>query len=143
MSEIHVAASKSLSEWGAEVGVTKQLYHVGIADAGAAEAVAAMNEARFAGVDDWKLIKKADAGALTEEVALGRIGGREKPVDPNYYPRLKGARGIFKVKPENAERHFLVKRALAGEMTKVIKLRPLEIATYLIETAQGPMATDE
>lgn len=143
MSELFVAFSKALSEWGAEVGVTKQLYRVGVADASAADAVAAMNEARFAGVDDWKLIKKATAHELTEDVALGRIGEREKALDPNYYPRLKGAGGIFKVKPENAERHFLVKRALAGEMTKAIKLRPLEIATYLIETAEGPMAAED
>ncbi len=143
MSEIFVAASKALAEWGAEVGVTKQLFHVGITEGGAAEAVAAMNEARLASVDDWKLIKKADAGTLTEDVAFGRIGGREKLVDPNYYPRLKGARGVFKVKPENAERHFLVQRALAGEMIKSIKLRPIEIAIYLIETALGPKATED
>lgn len=138
MSELFVAVSKALAEWGAEVGVTKQLYRVGMADDGAADAIAAMNQARLAGVDDWKLIKRVDAGALGEDVALARIAAREKPLDPTYYPRLKGARGIFKVKPENAERHFLVKRALAGEMTKAIKLRPLEIATYLIETALGP-----
>lgn len=143
MADIFVASSKTLAEWGAEVGVTKQLFYVGIADQVASEAVAAMNAARLAGADDWKLIKKAEAGALTEDVALGRIGAREKSVDPNYYPRLRGARGIFKVKPENAERHFLVQRALAGEMTKSVKIRPLEIATYLIETAQGPAAPED
>ncbi|MGD9538799.1 MAG: hypothetical protein AB7P52_14245 [Alphaproteobacteria bacterium] len=135
MREIYVAASKTIAEWGGEVGLTKQLYWLGIGEEGAAAAVAALNEARTAGADDWKLVKKAAEPALDEAEALDRLSRKEKPVDPDYYPRLKGARGLYKAKLENVERHYLVKQVLADEPSRAVKLKPAEIALYLIEVA--------
>jgi hypothetical protein len=135
MREIYVAASKTIAEWGGEVGLTKHLYWLGIGEEGAAAAIAALNEAHIAGAADWKLVKKAAEPALDEAEALERLGRKEKPVDPDYYPRLKGARGLFKAKLENVERHYLVKQVLADEPSKAVKLRPAEIALYMIELA--------
>ena len=135
MREIYVAASKAIAAGGGEVGLTKQLYWLGIGEEGAAAAVGALNEARIAGADDWKLVKKAAEPALAEVEALERLGRKEKPVDPDYYPRLRGAHGLFKVKLENVERHYLVKQVLADEPSKAVKLKPAEIALYMIEVA--------
>jgi hypothetical protein len=137
MAEIYVATSKALSEWGASVGISKSLFKLGIAEDGAKEAVARLNEDAFAGVTDWKLLKVEDAGGLDEAEALERLGKREPAVDPRYYPRIKGATGIFRVKPKNVENSMLVERAMAGEASLDFKLTPADIAAYLIKNAKG------
>jgi hypothetical protein len=43
-------------------------------------------------------------------------------VDPNYYPKIRDAIGIFKVKIGNVADHLLVKRALAGDEQKLDKV---------------------
>ena len=74
---------------------------------------------------------------MDEAAALERLGGREKAGDPNLYPRLKGERGVFKVKPGNVENHLMVKKALAGDEDIAIKVRPVDIGMYLIANATG------
>ncbi len=135
MTEIFVATSKALTEWGAEVGLTKHLYFVAVAVEGAEAALEALNQQRVAGVDDWKLLKKAPAGGVDQDQAVERLAKKERMVDPGYYPRLKGTRGLFKIRLENVEHSRLVKQALAAEQTKVPKLKPVDIAVYLIENA--------
>ena len=88
------------------------------------------------GARDWPSILLARAGA-NEPTLLERLSGREKMVDPKYYPRIRGALGIYKVKLENVENHILVKQALAGEEPKLGKLKPADIASYLIVNAKG------
>lgn len=132
---IYVASSKSLQEWGASVGVTKHLYKVGVCEAPPAEAVAALNEARHAGAADWKLLKKMKAETADEATILARLASREPVLDGRYYPRLEGAGGICKVKPVNVTNALLVQRALdAGEL-KVDRLKPADIAEYLLRNA--------
>lgn len=135
MPTLYVAASKELGKWGADVGISKHLYKLGIADDAAEEAVAALNKAGCAGQTDWKLLQKQSVEGLTEEAALERVQRREKLVDPNYYPRIRGATGIFRVKPVNVENHILVGQALAGREPKLDKLKPSDIAQYLITVA--------
>jgi len=136
MREIFVAYSKALAEWGDEVGLTKSLFRLGIGEEGAAAALEAWNAERSLGVDDWKLVKKAPADSLEEADAVERVARKEKLVDPNYYPKLKGLRGLFKVKPQNVEHSILVQRAMAGEPEIVPKLKPADIAQYMISHAQ-------
>ena len=137
MATIYVALSKSLNEWGSDVGLSKNLYKVGLAEEGGKEAVEALNADAHAGQTDWMLAKAEDAGDRDEATLLGRLGAKEKMVDPKYYPRIRGALGIFKVKIENVENHILVKQALAGQEPKLGKLKPADIAGYLIVNALG------
>lgn len=134
MAVIYVARSAALTKWASDVGLGKHTYKVGVADD--AEAMKAAVAAGWAGEADWKPVVSQDAGTLTEEEALGRLGRKEKPVDPNYYPRLKGASGIFRVSLTNVQNSLLVARAMASdEPLTDIKVKPRDIADYLIRNA--------
>lgn len=135
MPTIYVAASKELGKWGADVGVSKHVYKLGVTEGSAEEAVAALNQASYAGQSDWKLVKKEEVDSLSEEAAVDRLQRKEKLLDPNYYPRLRGTSGIFRVKPVNVENHILVAQALAGREPK-LQLKPADIAQYLITIAR-------
>lgn len=129
MAFIFVATSKANQEWGADVGLGKNLYKVGIAD----EPETAL--AGFAGQSDWKVLKSEDTD-LSEDDALARLGRKEKPVDPNYYPKLRGAQGLFKVNVAHVENSMLVALALDGKAPpKGFKVKPADIAKYLINNA--------
>lgn len=132
MPDVFVARSQGLSKWGAEVGVTKHLFKIGVAEGTAEAAIKAMNETGCAGANDWKLVAKETVESADEATMIERLGAREKLVDPNLYPRLKGERGIVKVKPTNVENHLMVKKALSGEEDIAIKVSPPVIGAYLI-----------
>lgn len=135
MPVVYVARSQGLQKWGAEVGLTKHLFKVGVSEGKAQDALKALNDSACAGERDWKLIAQETVESADEDSAIQRLGMREKLVDPNLYPRLKGERGVVKVKPENVANHLMVKKALAGEEDIAIKVRPAEIAGYLISNA--------
>jgi hypothetical protein len=135
MTVIYVARSKSLSEWGATVGISKNLFKVGIVAGSAKEGVAALNEAEFAGASDWTLVASAECATPDEAAAIERLARKEAAVDPRYYPRIKGAAGIFRVKPKNVENSLLVEKAMAGEASLDFKLKPADIGNYLIKNA--------
>ncbi len=135
MPTVYVAASKELGKWGADVGISKHLFKLGIADRTGEEAVTALRDAAYAGQTDWKLLMQRSVEDISEEAALERVRRKEKQVDPNYYPRLRGATGIFRVKPVNVENHILVAQALAGREPKLDKLKPADMAQYLITLA--------
>ncbi|HTI87049.1 MAG TPA: hypothetical protein VL966_10635 [Alphaproteobacteria bacterium] len=135
MAVVYVARSTALQKWGAEVGVTKHLFKIGVADSAEA-AVKALNEAGCAGAADWKLVaKEATDADIDEARAVERLAAREKMVDPNLYPRLKGERGVVKVKPANVENHLMVKKALEGHEDIAITITPAVIGAYLIANA--------
>jgi hypothetical protein len=135
MSVLYVATSKNLAGWAADVGLTKHVYKVGVADGSADDAIKVLNDDSFAGESDWRLLKQQDAGALQESDAIERLAKKEKAVDPNYYPKIRGAAGIFKVKIGNVANHLLVKRALAGDEEKIEKVKTADIAAYLMQNA--------
>ena len=137
MPIIYVARSRTLSEWGSSVGISKNLFKVGVHDGTGKEAAAALNEAASAGVTDWTLVKAEDGGSASEAEVLARLERKEAVVDPKYYPRIKGAAGIFRVKPANVENSLLVERTLAGEESRGVKLKPADVARYLIRNGQG------
>jgi hypothetical protein len=148
MSVVFVAISKNLSAWGGDVGLTKSLYAVGAGDETADAAIEAMNMNGYGGQTDWKLLKKQEVDGADEDAMIERLATREKQVDPKLYPKIREARGIFKVKPENVENYLFVKKALASDTElRAVKVVPADIADYLIAKATGwsdpTVGTDE
>ena len=132
MGIIYVATSKAQQEWGADVGLGKHLYKVGVAEDGTPDEALA----GFANQTDWKVLKSEEAPGLTEAQVLERLARKEKLVDPNYYPKLRGATGIVKANLTAIENNMLVNLALDGkEPGKTFKVKPADIAAYLIANA--------
>jgi hypothetical protein len=138
MPTIYVAKSDSLQNWASDVGLTLHVYKLGVTgDGDAAQAIEALNETAHAGRNDWELLAEQPVDAADEAALIGRAARKEALVDPLYYPQIKKAPGIFKVKPANAENHFMVREALEGQQIKRIKLTADQIGTYLIRAATG------
>ena len=134
MPVIFVASSKTLSNWGASVGISKSLYKVGLAD-DAQAAIEAMNAAGVAAADDWKLVKAADAGDMGADDLAERLGAAGIVVDPNYYPKLRRTEGVVRVRPETVENSLLIEKAMANETNLDMKIKPADIADWLIRLA--------
>ena len=92
--------------------------------------------AGWAGETDWKLVRSEDAGDLSQQEVLDRLGRKEKLVEPRLYPKLKGAAGVFRVSAEHVENHIIVSRALAGDSDRLdLRLKPADFAAYLMHNA--------
>jgi hypothetical protein len=137
MSTVFVARSDTLQAWATDVGLTKHVYYLGVAAEDGETAVAAMNACRTGGRDDWKLVKQEAVESVDEAEARQRLACKEMRIDPKYYPQLRGSPGIFKIKTVNVENQLMVQRALAGQIIKTVRLKPTDIAEYLIRTAIG------
>jgi len=132
MGVIYVARSVKFSKWTSDVGLGKHVFKVGVVDGEPKSVI----EKGWASESDWTLVRKREVDDLTEEEALARLARKEKAIDPAYYPRLRGATGIFKVSPEHVENHILLGRVMAGESERVeLKLKPGDFAEYLIQNA--------
>ncbi|HTV44972.1 MAG TPA: hypothetical protein VMF05_06615 [Stellaceae bacterium] len=132
MGFLYVARSASLSRWASDVGLGRHVYKVGVAE-GDPKPLAA---AGWAGETDWTVVRKREVGESGEDELLQRLAGKEKMIDPAIYPKLKGAKGVFRLAPARVENHFLVSRALDGDGGRIeIKLRPGDFAEYLIHNA--------
>jgi hypothetical protein len=132
MATLFVARSAKLCRWASDVGLGKQIYKVGVAD-GDPKALAA---AGWAGESDWTIVRKRPVEGLSEEEALDRLARKERMIDPNLYPKLKGAVGVFRLTPARIENHIIVTRALAGDSDRAsVKLRAGDYADYLIHNA--------
>lgn len=133
MGAIYVARSTKLGKWASDVGLSKHVYKVGCTD----DEVKALVARGWAGEDDWLLVKTVASDDMDEAQLIARIGRREKPIDPRYYPRIRETAGLFKVDPAHVENHILVAKALAGEAERVeLKLKPVDFAGYLIDIAR-------
>lgn len=132
MATIYVARSSKLSKWASDVGLSKHVFKLGCTD----EDPKALATAGWAGETDWQLVKKQAVDGLDEGDAIERVARKEKLIDPKFYPKLRGAVGVFKVMPAHVENHILVSRALAGEAERIeLKLKPADFADYLIGNA--------
>jgi len=134
MSIIYVARSAKLGHWSSDVGLGKHTYKLGIAEDG--QDPKALAEAGWAGETDWKIVRRKEVDALDEAGAFERLGHKEKMIDPNLYPKLKGAVGVFRINAIHVENHIVVSRALAGASELgALKLKPTDFADYLIHNA--------
>ncbi len=134
MAMVYVARSAALTKWASDVGQGKHTYKLGIAADD--DAVKAAVEAGWGGETDWKLVHAQEVEGPTEEEALARLARREKTIDPTYYPRLKGAAGIFRIAPANVQNSLLIAQAMtADEPLTVAKIKPKDIADYMIRNA--------
>ncbi|HKX09798.1 MAG TPA: hypothetical protein VJN67_16480 [Stellaceae bacterium] len=132
MTTIYVARSSKLSKWASDVGLSKHIFKLGCTD----EDPKSLVVAGWASETDWQLVKKQVVDGLTEAEVVERVARKEKLIDPNIYPRIRGAIGLFKVVPAHVENHMLVRRALAGEAERIeFKLKPADFADYLIANA--------
>jgi hypothetical protein len=133
MPSIYVARSVKAGKWASDVGLSKHVYKLGVTS-GDPKAAAA---AGWAGETDWSIVVAEPVEGLEEDEAIERVAAKERMIDPNLYPKLKGARGVFRVNPVKVENHIVVGRALAGESDlKALKLKPADFAAYLIANAK-------
>ncbi|HEV8680766.1 MAG TPA: hypothetical protein VGQ90_15425 [Stellaceae bacterium] len=129
MPVLYVARSAKLGRWASDVGLGKHTYKIGVSD-GDPKALA---DAGWAGEADWKIIRRDEVEGLSEAEAIERLGRKEKIIDPNLYPKLKGAAGVYRVSAQHVENHILVSRALAGSSDRLdLKLKPADFAAYLV-----------
>lgn len=134
MAVIYVARSAVVTEWASDVGLGKNIFKVGVAK-DAAKALAELNAGHCGGTD-WEILAEADAGDLTMEKAAERITRKEKMIDPKLYPRLKGSIGLFRVKQDNVENNLMLKKALDGMQIAALKIKPVDIANYVLNLAK-------
>lgn len=133
MASIFVARSVKTGKWASDVGLGKHIYKLGVTQGDPKQEAAA----GWAGESDWLIVKSEPVEDMDEGAAIDRLVAKERMVDPNFYPKLKGARGVFRLDPTKVENHFIIARALSGESElKVIKLKPTDFAAYLIANAK-------
>ncbi len=130
MAIVYVASSRTQQQWGLDVGIGKNLYKVGWTADDAAEAVAGLCD-----YSDWEILGQAEGEGPEAEV-IARVARKEKLVDPLYYPRLRGATGIFKVAADKLENSLIVAMALDNVTApKGFKVTPEHIVTALLKAA--------
>jgi hypothetical protein len=134
MNTIYVARSARLGQWASDVGLSKHIFKIGCTAEPVKPFVAAAN---WAGETDWTMVKSQPVPEDFDEAqAIERLARKERMIDPNLYPRLKGTPGVFKVLPAHVENSLLVARALSGEEElRAVKPKPADFASYLIQNA--------
>jgi hypothetical protein len=133
MPILYVARSARLGRWASDVGLGKHTYKVGVTE----DDPKALAAAGWAGESDWKIVSREEVEGLGEADALERLARKEPMIDPNLYPKLKGAAGVFRVAATRVENHIIVSRALAGDSDRLdLKLKPADFAAYLAHNAK-------
>src|SRR4249920_1473092 len=93
MPVLYVARSVKLARWASDVGLGKHIYKLGVAE----EDPKILAAAGWAGEADWKIVRKDAVEGLSEAEAQERLAKKERMIDPNIYPKLKGAAGVYRV----------------------------------------------
>jgi hypothetical protein len=133
MPNIYVARSVKAGKWASDVGLGKHVYKLGVTDKDPKQIAVA----GWAGETDWSIVKSEPVEGLDESEAIDRLAGKERMIDPNLYPKLKGARGVFRLNLVKVENHIVVSRALSGESElKALKPKPADFAAYMIANAK-------
>jgi len=133
MPQLYVARSVRTGKWASDVGLGKHVYKVGVTDSDPKELAAT----GWAGESDWSIVKSEEIHGLSEDAMIERLARKDRMIDPNLYPKLKGARGVFRLNLVQVENHIVVSRALAGASDKAeLKLKPADFAAYLIHNAK-------
>ncbi|MBP2294589.1 hypothetical protein [Azospirillum rugosum] len=138
MAVVYVARSAALTKWASDVGQGKHIFKLGVAaDKDAAKAAV---EAGWAGETDWRVVHSQEVAQeiadIEEDQVLERLMRKEKVIDPNYYPKLKGTAGVFRITLTNVQNSLLVAKAMsADEPLTEIKVKPKDIADYMIRNA--------
>jgi hypothetical protein len=132
MPVLYVARSAKVARWASDVGLGKHIYKLGITE----DDPKALAAAGWAGEADWKIVRRDEVEGLSEAEAHERLARKERMIDPNIYPKLKGAAGVFRVSAQHVENHIIVSRALAGTSDRLdLKLKPADFAAYLVHNA--------
>ncbi len=137
MSSVYIAFSPAMQEWGSDVGIGKHLYKAAFTADDPKDAVQELNDAGYAGQKDWELAGAKPAGDLDEAAFPARLKERQKLIDPLYYPKIKGAKDIAKLDQRKVEANFVIKRTMEGRESKVPKLKPADMADFIIESLLG------
>ncbi|MDC0073299.1 hypothetical protein OAK17_00420 [Alphaproteobacteria bacterium] len=135
MFNASILKSKKLQEWGSSVGVTRYLYKVAIFDEKIKGIATILNDENCAGHNDWKLISSRQTDFNNQDQVINNIKGKVEVLDNDYYPKLKGEKGILKINPSKVENSLLLKSALENEnmQLKKIKIGQKEIANYILD----------
>lgn len=137
MPSVYIAMSAAMQEWGADAGISKHLYKVGFTEGTPEEAVKALNEATYGGQTDWALAGAREAATIDEAALMARIADRMKVIDPLYYPKIKGAKDIVRLDQRKVEAHIVIKLTMEGRASKVPKLKPKDMAGFILDAALG------
>lgn len=135
MPYCYVAKSKSLQDWGHSVGISKHLYKVGVTSNDVKNTVSKMNFENFSGRNDWKIIMHDSIEEIEESLIFEKLKKSLNLIDPAYYPQIKEAKGIFKIKLQSVEDSLLLSIALQDEenSNKGIKIGAKQIAKYILD----------
>ena len=134
MPIVYVAMSNVMQEWGADVGVSKRLYKIGLVDGDPQEVVQDLCAENYAGHSDWQLVSSREVDGLDAETVLQRASERQKMLDPLYYPHIKGVKDIVRLDQRKVEANIVIKKTMEGRDSKVPKLKPADFAEFLIES---------
>ncbi len=137
MPFVYIAMSETMQEWGSDAGISKHLYKVGFADDAPEEAVKELNDTGYGGQKDWTLLGSRESADIDQAALLARIGERMKVIDPLYYPKIKGAKDIVRVDQRKVEANIVIKRTMEGRDSKVPKIKPKDMAAYILDAALG------
>lgn len=137
MPSVYIAMSEAMQEWGSDAGISKHLYKVGFTDEAPEDAVKELVETGYAGQKDWVLVGARETGTIDEVALMSRIGERMKIVDPLYYPKIKGAKDIVRMDQRKVEANIVIKLTMEGRASKVPKLKPKDMAGFILDAALG------